>query len=928
MKRRILRVLLVCSIYDYFMLEHDGKIEEALQKEYQHLRLKNPPRLSHQHTLEGTLAALADEAFDMCIVMPDSNRELYNRIAAGIKEFSPALPITAISNAAAGTKMLRFPIGAYSDFNLAWLGNTSVLVAAVKLAEDYMNAPADTEKGGAGAILIVEDSVRFYTTCITIVYQTIYEHIGSFTLGAGAQAQGNFLRGRPKVMLAKNYEEAKAVLEKYKGCLLGIITDACFPAYGAEDTQAGYRLSSEARILRPDMPILMQSGDSAASGHASKMGLCFAQKSSLDFTRQLEQFLLNELNIGPLQFSCPGSASMAAAACTLNQLSECAAAAEPATIAHLQNRGDFVRWMRARALFPLADYVEELSCNSICSPDKFREILCTAIDAYIYSQTKGAIAINPPIGEFKANFISCGTGSMGGKARGLAFASKLCASLRLESKYPELNIYVPKALVLCSSFFEQFMESNNLYGPAFCASGQLTELFSKASLPADLEKAAGAFAALCSGPVAVRSSSLLEDSSRCSFAGVYLTKMVACPEGSQHNLDNILDAVKQVYASVYSQPSKQFFMASSQLIDQEKMSVVIQEVCGSWRKGYFYPAVSGFAQSRNYYPRQGEKPADGCFQLAAGMGSYLAGGGAAQMRSLGAGAGKGSQAELGQLFFNAVPPAYSNANPSGEIKLPISSLSADNYRGWGQSLNVSPPDIYSFLSPSGWAELSALKELLDEGEKAHQAPVEIEFAIEPEKQSGLSSLCIVQLRPMQSFYSGEKTVCAAAAGETAIIESSSSLGNGQAKAHSILVITEQAFKQIPHAAVIQEISSYNKKMLQAGRRYGLAGPGRWGSSDSRLGLAVRWQQVCGAAFIAEMGLSCTDFEPSYGSHFFHNMVNTGTIYLYAQQWASLGSWMRSNESQVQELLPGISTINASFICRADGDTRCAGIYAI
>lgn len=909
-KRRIMNVLLYCNNYDAFMLEEDGQMEEKLFEEYAAQNLRYPPFIIQTDKRERLFQLLAQERVDLVILMLNTSElDIFN-IAEELKTRYPEKPLVLLTHFNRDSIIKYKKIQSSGiDYIFSWLGNTNLLLAIIKLLEDKMNVEADIEKAGVQVILLVEDSVRFYSAYLPLIYEFMLKQSSVFKQeGLNRHQQNLLMRGRPKVLLARDYETALEYYQKYENNLLGVISDVSFYRKGKKDAYAGKRFLEFIRHRNSKLPVLVQSFSEKHVSWAEEASAAFLHKGSENLGQKLRGFFYTKLAFGYFLFrDCEGG-NILGKARNLTEFAEQLKQVPDNSLLFHSKREDFSHWLKARSLFQLAELFSPLMPEHFKTINGFRSFLINAISLYRFTKAKGTIADFDPaqFGSF-VRFARMGRGSLGGKARSLAFFDMVLKQEQVGAKYANVVISVPKTAVIASQCFDDFMEQNKLF--YLCTEArsnkEVLQRFVASELSPALQKQILAFVELTNTPVAVRSSSVLEDSYRKSFAGVYDTFMVTPTDDKKLFAAKVEKAVKAVYASVFYQSSKAYIHATSNMIDEEKMSVVLQEVTGRAEDGYFYPDISGVARSVNYYPIAPEKTNEGIANIAMGLGSYIVSG----MGSLRFApkypkkclqfsspelAMKDTQKKIHALDLHADDFIDEEGNQTNIAELKLRTIKStclkhlvsvmdyennmirDGLSGKGMKLLTFAP----VLKHSAFPLAEIVKEILQLGEHQLQCPVEIEFAVKlaTDKQS-LSEFSLLQLRPFSMQSDRQKVNLDDFTDKKPLILSDNIMGNG-IKQHltDIIYLKQQKNPASVNRSIASRLELLNKSLKQEGRRYILIGPGRWGSSDENLGVPVRWAQISEAELIVEANFKAFSVDPSNGTHFFHNLINFGVAY--------------------------------------------------
>lgn len=944
MQKRIVKVLLLCSSYDAFLLEEDGHIEALLADEYAQLNLRFPPEFIHCATPDDALNIIMHGAADMVVVMAEDVAVRYRGFAQLVKDTFPLLPITALTSNTANAEPNK-----YFDYVFAWQGDIQVMLAAIKLAEDRLNAKADVASAGVQVILVVEDSVRFYSSYLSTLYSVIYRHTKAFrSEELNSQTQNLIMRGRPKILLATDFEQAMILVQSFAGNILGVITDASFPLNGEKCTDAGIRFAQAVRANDCCVPILLQSMDTRNAEAAHKMGIDFLSKTEPDLPWLIAKYFSEKLAFGDFEFKTEVSNTILARASNLVELAEAVQSVDARSLLYHSQRNDFSRWLKARAQFQLSQLLEPVSASDFTDTFNLRSFIVNAITVYRQQLGRtGVLLFSAQTYGAHIHFARAGAGSMGGKARGLAFCDNILSKYGFARRYTKLSVAVPRTLVLCSGYFDLFMEINHLHEYAFRHENdaELIEAFESAQLPEEAEKAIRIYAQHSNRPIAVRSSSLLEDSARCSFAGIYHTEMVFMSvTDHEANCQAISRAVKSVYASVFTERSRSFAEATSQILDEEKMAVILQEVCGDYYGENYFPALSGIASSRNYYPSAGENARDGVCQMAIGLGSYVAEGGQC-IRFSPANPQRAAHFDSPRIAVSSAQKHLHaitcKIQPSGMLRsgattLPLRNLLSQQplarlcsvYDPLADTMSESPfiegiriPTFASLLQYGQLPVAEAVKDLLQIGEREMGYPVEIEFAVHLCANMADAQLMLLQMRPMPARYAAHSHRIGAEQKDSALIFADTALGNGIIRDLPYIVfLSAEAVKNYQTESILSALRRFNQQCLLEGKKYIIAGPGRWGSSDASLGLPVQWTDISEAAAIAELPMPGVHADFSRGSHFFHNLVANGVIYLSVQQ-TGISHGLTVMAEHGIELFPGVTVLTGSFTVIADGETQ-------
>ena len=910
MQKRIFNVLLVASYYDAFILEEDGRVEEQIFFEYTSLNLSSPPRVTQVNNLEDAFKELSTKRFDLIIAIPDAEHSQTYEKAKEIKHHYPDIPIVLLTPFAREvSRRLEKEDLSGIDYVFSWLGNTDLLLAIIKLLEDEMNIEEDT-KSGVQIIMLVEDSVRFYSSILPHLYKFVLKQSQIFSTEAlNEHEQMLRMRGRPKIKLARSYEEAMEMYKKYANNILGIISDVSFMHEGLKDAKAGLKFCSYVREKDPFVPIIIESSDTENSAGAAALDACFLDKNSKKLPVDLRKAIMRNFGFGDFEFINPQNGEVIMRIKELKDLQKNILSIPAESLLYHASRNHISRWLYSRALFPLAEFIRRRWPHNLDELPEIRQEIFDSIVLYRKMKNRGVVAIFERNRFDKySNFARIGQGSLGGKGRGLAFIDSLIKRHPILEDYEGISVSVPKTVVLCTDLFDEFMESNNLYQIALSdmPDEEILNHFLEASLPERLKEDILAFFEVVGRPIAVRSSSLLEDSHYQPFAGVYSTYMIPFLEDREEMYRMLSAAVKGVYASVFYSDSKAYMTATSNVIDQEKMAIILQEVVATQYGDRYYPSFAGVGRSLNYYPINDEKAEDGVVDIAVGLGKYIVDGGRSlrfspkhpnkvlQTSTLDL-ALRDTQTRFYALDLKNIQEHCEVDDSFNLLRLSIRDAEADNsLRGM-----VSTFDPYDQVIRDGYYEggrkvvtfanilqhnifpLSPLLEMmLEYGSHDMGRHVEIEFAgILPNEQHPHGALYWLQIRPIVDTKEMRSDEIDEVEEKDLLLKTSSALGHGiMSDLHHVIYVKSDGFLSSNNSLIAREIEKINKTFLERGENYILIGPGRWGSSDTALGIPVKWPHISAARLIVETALSSYFIEPSQGTHFFQNLTSFGVGY--------------------------------------------------
>ena len=910
MTKRIFNVLLVANPYDAFMLEDDGRIDEKIFIEYMNLSLRYPPRFTQVSTEEDAWKQLGNTMFDLVICMPGSDNSDTFDIARQIKEKYPHIPLVVLTPFSHGIKeRMEHEDLSIFEYVFCWLGNTDLLVSIIKLIEDKMNLEHDIKEVGVQMILLVEDSIRFYSSVLPNLYKFVLRQSQEFATEALNEHQRTLrMRGRPKIVLARSYEEAMDLYNKYQNNTLGIISDARYPREGKIDPHAGIRFLTEVRSRDPFIPLILQSAEVSNKEFALSCGAQFIDKNSKKMNIDLREAVSENFGFGDFIFRNPNTMEEVVRVHNLKELQNAIFSIPAESFLYHISRNHISRWLYSRAIFPVAEFLKQITWESLQDIDAHRQIIFEAIVKYRKMKNQGVVAVfQRDRFDRYSNFARIGDGSLGGKGRGLAFIDNMVKRHAEFEEFENASVVIPKTVVLCTDIFDEFMDMNQLYQVALSDADDETILraFLRAKLPDRLVEDFFAFFDVVKSPIAIRSSSLLEDSHYQPFAGIYSTYMIPYLTDKYEMLRMLSDAIKGVYASVYYKDSKAYMQATSNVIDQEKMAVILQEVVGTQYGDRFYPSISGVARSINYYPINDELAEEGTVSLALGLGKYIVDGGltlrvcpyhpdkvlqTSEMEM----ALRETQTRFYALDLKNMGQNFSLDDGFNLLKLPVKEAENDG------SLNyiASTYDPYDMVIRDGTYPggrkvitfanilqhdvfpLARILQLVQKyGQGEMRRPVEIEFAVNLNAAEKKGVFYLLQIRPMVDMKADLNEDLDAIPEDQLLLKSVNSLGQGiMDDIQDVIYVKTEGYSASNNQLIAYDIEKLNKRFLDEGKHYILIGPGRWGSSDTWLGIPVKWPNISAARVIVEAGLTNYRVDPSQGTHFFQNLTSFGVGY--------------------------------------------------
>ena len=924
MMRHIYNVLIVANPYDAFMLEDDGRVEEKIYNEYAQLGLRYPPTFTQVSTIEEAEKILNSTKIDLVICMPGNADNDAFTVARSIKQKFPDIHCVVLTPFSHGiSKRMENEDLSIFDYVFCWLGNTNLILSIVKLIEDRMNIDHDIQAAGVQMILLVEDSIRFYSSILPNLYNYILQQSQNFATEAlNRHAATLRMRGRPKVLLARTYDEAIQLYEKYKDNCLGVISDVRFPIHahpehqGAmggnkedKDPEAGFKLLEVIRREDEYVPLIMESAESVNRKRAEEEGFKFVDKNSKMLSVDLRHLMEEHMGFGDFIFRDPKTHQEIVRIHTLKELQDNIFKIPADSMLYHVSRNHISRWLCARAIFPVSNFLKHVTWHKLQDVDAHRQIIFDAIVQYRHMKNLGVVAVFDR-GKFDryAHFARIGDGSLGGKGRGLAFLDNIIKTHPDFNRFGGATVQIPKTVVLCTDVFDQFMEQNNLYDIALSDAPDEVILhhFLEAQLPDSYIADFFTFFEATHSPIAIRSSSLLEDSHYQPFAGIYSTYMIPNLDDKYEMLRMLAAAIKSVYASVYYRDSKAYMTATSNVIDQEKMAVVLQEVVGQNHGDRYYPTMSGVLRSLNYYPVGEEKAEEGIASLALGLGKYIVDGGQTlrvspwhphqimQLSEMETALRETQtrfyaldmKRDVGSDFkvddgFNILNLRVKEAEKNGALRYiastydPYDQIIRDGVYEGGRKVisfcGVLQQDVFPL------PEIMQMS--MRYGAEAMRRPVEIEFACNLNADR-TGDFYLLQIRPIVDSKQTLVEDVAALPDDECLLRSHRSLGHGIVDDVSDVVYVkyDNHFTAMNNPAVATDIERINRQMIDEGRGYVLIGPGRWGSSDPWLGVPVKWPHISAAKVIVEVALKNYRVDPSQGTHFFQNLTSFGVGY--------------------------------------------------
>lgn len=936
MPRRVSNLLLVSSLYDYYTIIEDGKLSEMLYSEYVDLGLRFTPSIDRVSTAEEALEKLQSEPFDLVISMARVGDMNVVEFGEAVHAVNPAVPVVLLASSVRELSLLP-DLGFLKgiDTVFVWLGDVRLFVAIIKYIEDRLNALHDAEVAGVRGIMLIEDSVQFYSSYLPMLYTEILKQSHALTAESASRAQRILrMRARPKILLARTFEESLRIFDQHQNHLLGVIVDAAFPKDGKIDPSAGFQVARSLRERAPDLPLLMQS-DSQNAAAAASLGLTFIDKNSPTLLGNLREFMQQHLGFGDFVFRRPDGAVISRAP-DLRTLEWAVQAVPEEDVLDNVSRNDFYTWLMARTEFDLAETVRSIVRKNSDNPEDLRRQLLQVLRAFRQHSISGVVSeYSSHTFEGGSGFVRIGDGSLGGKGRGLAFINSLINTYQLEHRIPGVRIFVPPTAVLTSGVFDRFMESSGLLSYALKETDdrKIMDAFLRIKFPSDILDSLWDFLQWVHYPLAIRSSSLLEDASYQPFAGIYKTFMIPNNnENPEIRLDELRNAIKMVYASTYLADPKAYMESLPNRLEEEKMAVIIQQVVGKRHGSYLYPNFAGVGRSVNFYPVSGTKPEDGVVSVTLGMGKAVVDGGRC-VRFCPACPGTPIQSftvddylENSPKEFLALDLAHSmftpgerflhdlvpldlgvaekdgTLSPVGSVYSPDDEALHDGIARTGLRLVTMARVLKGRVFPL--AEITAF--LMKVGRAASSCPVEIEFAVNlSDDPATPDEFAFLQIRPLVIGSELQDMDIGDVVAKDALCISHKSLGNGLIpNVHDVIYVRKDNYDRAKNPRIPEEIEAFNTMLRQRKRPYLLIGPGRWGSADPWLGIPVKWAQISAVRCIIETNLEDMRVDPSQGSHFFQNIMSFGIGYLTADIQANQGdqldiSWLDLQPAEME-----------------------------
>ena len=949
MSKRVRRILLVCNNYDSFALEEDGRIDVQIAQEYLELNLSNPPAITRAETTTEAHSIIEDakaqnESFDLIILVYSAGGNEVWEFAAETKQALPDCPIVLLSSFSKEVyHRIEKQDKSAIDYLFNWNNSTDLIIAIIKLIEDRLNAENDILQEGVRAILLVEDSVRYYSTYLPLLYKLVLQQ-NTMAIRDALNEKQQLLRkrARPKVLMATCYDEAVELYRRFGSNMIGVISDIGFVRHkgepaSAEQLDAGIELCRLIREENPTMPFLMQSSQESMRQMANKLKVGFVIKQSKTLTQEVSEYIESEFGFGDFIARDPKTGREIDRASDLEGFERIISTISPTAFRRLSDNNYLSKWLFARGLFTIGRAVSALQIHDDMDIENVRQMNIRLIHDYRIHQALGVVArYAPETYNDTIWFCRCGSGPMGGKGRGLAFLNHMLQKHELYDKWQDVRVFVPRTMVITTDYFDQFIHDNGLQYVinADLTDDEILSEFVSAMLPLELRDALKAFIHVTHKPIAVRSSSKLEDSYYQPFAGVYSTYMIPNTENEDQELRMLSKAVKSVYASVYFAASRGYIVSTGNVPGEEKMAIVLQEVCGEPEGNYYFPVISGVARSINFYPVGKEKPEDGIVKIAYGLGKVVVDGepvlrfspkypkNVLQTSTVELAMRETQQSMLAlslnpERFKTSIDDAVNleripihECGKFASLKLIASTYDRENMR-IVDSCYPDGPRIVTFapqLKFNTFPLTDIIRTLLDIAQQEIKAPIEIEFAVNLERNPQIFH--VLQIRPISADSLTANVNWSAIDDSNALLRSGNALGVGQIDdVCDIIYLRRDTFDILRTREMADTIRQWNNRLRTEGRQYLLIGYGRWGSQISSLGVPVAWSDISEAKAIAECCLEDFRIEPSQGSHFFQNLTSFNVGYM------NIDSWSRPDDMLDIEALDAMPAIEETELVR-------------
>jgi hypothetical protein len=912
MQYKVREILLVANLYDAYNIEQEGRFFEQVTGEYYQLNLSSAPRITGVSTPEEALEKLQEKHFDLVIVMMGVEKSTPIQLSRIIKQIYPSVPIFLLLNN--NSDIAMFEDGnkqiAPIDKIFVWNGDSKVFLAMVKYNEDRYNVESDIRIGMVRVILLVEDSARYYSRYLPILYSIVIEQTQQLIEEVNTDELYKLLkmRVRPKILLASNYKEAVQLFNKYQDNLLCIISDAKFEKDDQLDDSAGVSLIRYARERIPDLPTVLQSSDPDNAQKAYELKSTFINKNSENLKQDLQSFINYYLGFGNFVYKDEEGRKDIAIARSMKEFQNHLRTIPEKSLIYHARKNHFSHWLMARGEIQIAKRIKPLRVDDFQSPGSLREFLLNIIEECIRDKQKGKV-INFEESALldETNIVSMASGSLGGKGRGLAFINMIINNFNFSELVPDIRILTPRTSIIGTEEFERFLQNNHISEKVNVNTEYetLKEVFMSGRLTDALQRRLRTYLSIIHRPLAIRSSSLFEDSLMQPFAGIFDTFLLPNNHPDiKVRLEQVMNAIKLVFASIYSPTASAYFQAVNYKIEEEKMGVIIQEVVGNEYNGCFYPHISGVAQSYNFYPFSYMQPDEGFAVAAVGLGKYVVEGEKTYRFSP-----VHPQLEIytprdlfknSQVHFYAIDMRKQDINllegeDAGLVKIEIdkaemhgtlkhcaSVYDISNERTI-PGITQPGPRVINFANILKYAYIPLAKTIqviLDIVSESMGTPVEIEFAVDLNKdKQGRAAFFLLQVKPLIKNIIDSEISIDKIENERLMLYCENGMGNGRISSiYDVIFVDVEHFDRLKTEKMRDEIERLNKKMVEENRKYILIGPGRWGTRDRFIGIPVVWSQISNARIIVEVSLEHFPLDASLGSHFFHNVISMNVGY--------------------------------------------------
>lgn len=913
MPTKVKEVMLVATLYDSYSIVREGQFTDKIFGEFLQLNLYTYPRFTSVNSQEDALKMMKIRDFDLVIIMVGVDKDIPVKMADVIHKANELVPILLLVNNNGDLRYFQEAANKFDSIDrvFVWNGNSNVFLAMVKYIEDKKNIEADTINGNVRMILLVEDSIQYYSRYLPMLYTSVMTQTQNLVQDESADDLHMILkmRARPKVILVSTYEEAIEMLGKYRDYLLSVISDVKFSRNGGEDDDAGLDLLKYVRqILRFPVPILLQSHDVNNASRAREIGAEFINKNSESLSMDIHNFIYKRLGFGSFVFKdLAGNPIMVAR--NLQEFQEMFRLIPDEALIYHSKRNSFSTWLMARGEINIAEQLRPYRFEDFKSGEELRNFCLDVFEKVRVKQMRGRIInFDPAIVNSNRYILRMGKGSLGGKGRGMAFMSNFIENIDFKKIISDINIRIPSTAIIGAIEFDKFLELNNLYEEIYSNNDyeHIKSIFLESSLSEGLKAKLFKYAEVMNGPLAVRSSGLFEDSLLQPFSGVYATYLLPNNHPDKTlRYQQLENAVKLVYASIFTESAISYFDAVNYKIEEEKMAVIIQEVVGHEYHGRYYPSISGVAQSYNYYPVSYMEPDDGFAVAAVGLGMYVVGGEKAfrfcpKYPNINPTTVR-DQVRDSQKDFYALDMSNPDANivTDGEeatiLKFKITDAEEDGMLQHCASvydfenddlvpgIDTKGPRVIDFANILKYNYIplaDTLRFLLRLFREAMGSPVEMEYAVDLEKgEGGLPTFYLLQIKPLIRWEEQLHIDLGEINKEKVMLYAQQGMGNGQIfDIRDVIFVDPEKFDRMKTKEIAREIHQMNKKLDAEGKEYILIGPGRWGTKDPFTGIPVVWAQISRARIIVEMGLPDFPLDGSLGSHFFHNVTSMNVGY--------------------------------------------------